>query len=413
MQRAIEAQERIIQTTTELKKALMHKLFTEGLRNEPQKQTEIGPVPESWELLPIGDLFETQLGKMLSQKAKVGDSPKLYLRNKNVQWGRIETEDLLRMDFNDREAVKFQLRKGDLMVCEGGEVGRAALWDGSIVDCYYQKALHRLRPKTDQITNEFMVHWMMFAFLLTNTYGVTGTRTTIAHLPEIKLKPLLVPVPPPNEQAEIIAVLDTADQKHAGHQRKLGALKDLFRTLLHELMTAKIRDLLDAKVREFNPRYAEAEGALPGQLRHLHTDIYGNREFVEHLRSRGKFFDHEEKRERDLILIAYDDLAKNVFEVTEEWAFHNGHYGTREDVVFLINGIPVLVIECKNANKDEAIALGVDQIRRYHREMPELFVSQQLFTATDAIGFSYGVTWNMVRRNGSFARPRRTSPPSC
>ncbi|MBU2811416.1 HsdR family type I site-specific deoxyribonuclease [Acidithiobacillus thiooxidans] len=158
-------------------------------------------------------------------------------------------------------------------------------------------------------------------------------------------------------------------------------------------------DLLDAKLRELNPCYAEAEGALLGAFRHLHTDIYGNREFVEHLRNRGKFFDHEEKRERDLILINYDNPARNVYEVTEEWAFHNGHYGTREDVVFLINGIPVLVIECKNANKDEAIALGVDQIRRYHRETPELFVSQQLFTATDAIGFSYGVSWNTVRRN--------------
>ena len=158
-------------------------------------------------------------------------------------------------------------------------------------------------------------------------------------------------------------------------------------------------DLLDAKVREFNPRYSDAEGALLGQFRHLHTDIYGNRDFVDHLRNRGKFFDHEENRERDLILIDYDDPARNVYEVTEEWAFHNGHYGTREDVVFLINGIPVLVIECKNANKDEAIALGVDQIRRYHRETPELFVPQQLFTATDAIGFSYGVTWNTVRRN--------------
>jgi type I restriction enzyme R subunit len=158
-------------------------------------------------------------------------------------------------------------------------------------------------------------------------------------------------------------------------------------------------DLLDAKVREFNPRYAEAGGALLGRFRHLHTDIHGNREFVEHLRNRGKFFDHEERRERDLILVDYEDPARNVYEVTEEWAFHNGHYGTREDVVFLINGIPVLVIECKNANKDEAIALGVDQIRRYHRETPELFVSQQLFTATDAIGFSYGVSWNTVRRN--------------
>lgn len=158
-------------------------------------------------------------------------------------------------------------------------------------------------------------------------------------------------------------------------------------------------NLLDTKLREFNQRYAEAEGALLGQFRHLHTDIHGNREFVEYLRNRGKYFDHEEHRERDLILIDYDSPERNVFEVTEEWAFHNGHYGTREDVVFLINGIPVLVIECKNANKDEAIALGIDQIRRYHRETPELFVSQQMFTATDAIGFCYGVSWNTVRRN--------------
>jgi type I restriction enzyme R subunit len=158
-------------------------------------------------------------------------------------------------------------------------------------------------------------------------------------------------------------------------------------------------DLLDAKVREFNPRYTEAEGALLGRFRHLHSDIYGNREFVEHLRNRGKFVDHEENRERDLMLIDYARPENNVFEVTEEFAYHNGHYGTREDIVFLVNGIPVLVIECKNANKDEAIALGVDQIRRYHRETPELFVPEQVFTATDAIGFSYGVSWNTVRRN--------------
>lgn len=158
-------------------------------------------------------------------------------------------------------------------------------------------------------------------------------------------------------------------------------------------------DVLDAKIREFNPRYAEAEGAMLGRFRLLHPDIYGNRDFVDALRNMSTYFDHEENRERDLILIDYENPKNNVYEVTEEWSFHNGHHGTREDVVFLINGIPVLVIECKNASKDEAIALGVDQIRRYHRETPELFVSQQLFTATDAIGFSYGVTWNTVRRN--------------
>lgn len=162
---------------------------------------------------------------------------------------------------------------------------------------------------------------------------------------------------------------------------------------------AKDASLLDSKIRQFNPRYSDAAGALLGKFRHLHADIFGNREFVDHLRNRGKYLDQEENRERDLILIDYDNSANNVFEVTEEFACHNGHYGTREDVVFLINGIPVLVIECKNANKDEAIALGVDQIRRYHRETPELFVPEQIFTATDAIGFSYGVTWNTMRRN--------------
>ncbi len=158
-------------------------------------------------------------------------------------------------------------------------------------------------------------------------------------------------------------------------------------------------DVLDAKMREFNPLYDEPKDALLNQLYHLHTNIYGNREFISYLRNEGKFFVRKENRELDLLLIDYDDPTRNIFEVTEEWAFHNGNYGTREDVVFLINGIPVLVIECKNADKDEAIALGIDQIRRYHRETPELFVPEQLFTATDAIGFSYGVTWNTAQRN--------------
>ena len=158
-------------------------------------------------------------------------------------------------------------------------------------------------------------------------------------------------------------------------------------------------NLLFAKAKEFNPAYLEAEGALLGQFRHIHADIYGNREFVNLLRNKGKFYCAEEKRELDLVLIDYDDPSKNIFEVTEEFYWHNGHYGNREDVVFLINGIPVVVIECKNANKDEAIALAVDQIRRYHRETPEFFVPQQIFTATEAIGFSYGVTWNVIRRN--------------
>jgi type I restriction enzyme, R subunit len=164
-------------------------------------------------------------------------------------------------------------------------------------------------------------------------------------------------------------------------------------------------DRLHDQVCGFNPKYKEAEGALVGELQRLKADIYGNRDFLVYLRNQGKFFDAEQKRELDLIVIDYDDVdrhgekRRNVYEVTEEFYVHNGRYGTREDVVFLINGIPVLVIECKNVSKDEAVALGVDQIRRYHTETPEVMVPEMLFTATEAIGFAYGATWSLMRRN--------------
>lgn len=171
------------------------------------------------------------------------------------------------------------------------------------------------------------------------------------------------------------------------------------------LASLYFRDILHTQVRSFNPQYKDAEGALLGEFTRLNADIYGNRDFLAYLCNQRKFFCSEENRELDLQLIDYDDLIRpsekrrNVYEVTEEFSFHNNHYGTREDVVFLINGLPVLVIECKNASKDEAIALGVDQIRRYHAETPEVMVPEMLFTATEAIGFSYGVTWNTVLRN--------------
>jgi type I restriction enzyme R subunit len=164
-------------------------------------------------------------------------------------------------------------------------------------------------------------------------------------------------------------------------------------------------DLLHKQVLAFNPKYKEAEGALVGELTRLKADIYGNRDFLTYLRNQRKFYDAEERRELDLNVIEYDDAVRprekrrNMYEVTEEFYVHNGRYGTREDVVFLINGIPVLVIECKNATKEEAIALGVDQIRRYHNETPEVMIPEMLFIATEAIGFAYGATWSLVRRN--------------
>ncbi len=153
------------------------------------------------------------------------------------------------------------------------------------------------------------------------------------------------------------------------------------------------------KVKEFNPKFKDSKEDLLRLLDLPLPTIHGNRDFLHYLQGEKTFFNKEENREFNLMLVDYGNPANNVFEVTEEYYLFNGQYANREDVVFLINGIPVVVIECKNATKDEAIAIGVDQLRRYHRETPELMVPQQLFTATEGIGFSYGVTWNTIRRN--------------
>lgn len=241
VQRAIEQQERLIALTTEMKKALMQKLFNEGTRGEPQKMTEVGPVPESWELYHIKDLFEIQLGKMLSKKAKSGILSKPYLRNKNVQWGKIDVSDLYEMDFNEKEQRKFRLNYGDLLVCEGGEPGRAAIWYSHIEECYYQKALHRLRPKTKKITNQFLLYWLWYSIGIQKVQGISGASSTIAHLPATQLKRLYIPIPSIEEQKTICEILNNVEEIENLKHKKQNKLQDLFRTLIHQLMTAKIR----------------------------------------------------------------------------------------------------------------------------------------------------------------------------
>jgi type I restriction enzyme R subunit len=158
-------------------------------------------------------------------------------------------------------------------------------------------------------------------------------------------------------------------------------------------------EILFEKVKQFNPKFKDSKEDLLRLLDLPLPNIQGNRDFLHYLQGEKTFFSTEENREFNLILIDYENPANNIFEITEEYYLFNGQYANREDIVLLINGIPVVVIECKNATKDEAIAIGIDQIRRYHRESPEMMVPQQLFTATESIGFYYGVTWNTVPRN--------------
>jgi type I restriction enzyme, S subunit len=164
------------------------------------------PLPTGWSRRPLGEIAETALGKMLDRGRKRGLAEVPYLRNVNVQWNRIDTWDLLTMELADDERERFGIRAGDLLVCEGGEIGRAAIWSGGDHFLAYQKALHRVRPST-QVESRFLLH--LFAHWAQNgTLKSRATGSTILHLPQQHLRQLPVPLPPVEDQRHIVDILE-------------------------------------------------------------------------------------------------------------------------------------------------------------------------------------------------------------
>lgn len=166
----------------------------------------IGSVPEEWSIHSIGRKFEVQLGKMLAPDRVSGAHERPYLRNTNVQWDRIDTTDLLTMNFPPGEQTRYRVLPGDLLVCEGGDIGRAAIWDGSIQEIYYQKALHRVRPRSAT-----SVRWLYYVLRAATRLGVftaEGGLSTIAHLTGEQLRGHRVPIPPAGVEHQLISELD-------------------------------------------------------------------------------------------------------------------------------------------------------------------------------------------------------------
>ncbi len=153
-------------------------------------------------LKKVKECYDIQLGKMSSEKARLGENQKTYIKNNNVLWGKFDFSELPQMSFDGREMEKYSLRYGDLLVCEGGEIGRAAIWREAIPGMLYQKALHRLRPKTENDIPEFMFHYLRYCAKRGILEGV-ATGTTIRHLPVEQLSELQLPFPPQQDQKEI------------------------------------------------------------------------------------------------------------------------------------------------------------------------------------------------------------------
>ena len=160
-------------------------------------------------------------------------------------------------------------------------------------------------------------------------------------------------------------------------------------------------DVLKAQLLKLNKGIVDNSNCVDviRQLGLLNATLEGNQDALLWMRGERSTFVANENRERNVTLIDFDNPDNNLFHITDEWEQQNAAQRNRADVVFLINGIPVVVVETKNAGKPDGLALGVDQIRRYHRETPEMFTTAQLFGVTQLLDFFYGVTWNTSRKN--------------
>ena len=167
-----------------------------GLRDTPLTQ-----LPDGWIWANVAKLSNSTLGKMLDKAKHQSGKLLPYLRNVNVRWGSIDTSDVLKMYFEDDEYERYAVKKGDVLICEGGEPGRAAVWEKD-EEIKYQKALHRLRPSGGINSYWFVYHLWLDAINGSLEQHYTGS--TIKHFTGIALSGYPIRLPSIQEQNEII-----------------------------------------------------------------------------------------------------------------------------------------------------------------------------------------------------------------
>ena len=168
----------------ELIKARFVEMFGDVIHND-----------RKWECKQFSDITTSRLGKMLDAKHQTGTCKYPYLANFNVQWFRFELGNLNEMDFNEKDREEFCLEDGDLLVCEGGEIGRCAVWHNQVKKCFFQKALHRVRCNQDIILPDYLAWWFKYNCENGGFAAIEGAKATISHLTGVKMKMLDVTVP--------------------------------------------------------------------------------------------------------------------------------------------------------------------------------------------------------------------------
>lgn len=217
--------------------------YRQGFGHTDFVATPIGPRPSTWCVAELQKYYEVKLGKMISPKSRDGEFQRPYIRNANVQWNRLELENVATMSFSPSEVPKFELQYGDILACEGRHVGKSAIWRNEIPGACYQKALHRLRPLCSSQVPEFMLYQMEFA-ALTGVFSETTGETTIPHLPAERLRTILFSFPPKEEQQDIAERIGLIDKALSSAESHIDQTKLLSERLIDQLLMkcAEVRD---------------------------------------------------------------------------------------------------------------------------------------------------------------------------
>jgi type I restriction enzyme S subunit len=242
----VTEQERLITLLVEKRQTTISHAVTRGLNpNTSMKNSGVswlGEVPAHWTLPPLYMRYSSELGKMLDASRITGSQLVPYLRNVDVQWDAINYSNLPLMDIAPVEYARYTVCDGDLLVCEGGEVGRAAVVQHAEELTGYQKALHRLRALSDEEHTRYMFYTFAWASKA-GAFGGEG-QSTIAHLTGEQLRKYRFPKPPAHEQKAIADFLDAEVARLMALTHKaenaIGLLKERRSALIAAAVTGKI-----------------------------------------------------------------------------------------------------------------------------------------------------------------------------
>ena len=229
----ISAQARKLEALKVHKKGLMQKIFPREGETQPRLRFPEFQNTGEWEEVSLGDIAEIKLGKMLDKQKHTTGHLLPYLNNLAVRWNEVNTSNLPKMYFNDRDLDRFGLRTGDVVVCEGGEPGRAAVWDGCMPDLKFQKAIHRVRFNVPFEPKILVLHLENIAG--TTQFEMLFTGGGIKHLTGETFARLKIPLIPHSEQQRIASCLSSLDTLITLETKKLEALKTHKKGLMQQL----------------------------------------------------------------------------------------------------------------------------------------------------------------------------------